>query len=347
MKINSLKDLYDDCNQSVCNPSPIPEEEMKKMDGNTYYVIDKDRYVPSQKYSNVLPAGYYCPDHDDFNGNVFVKRKYKLEKEIYDLPNKIYKKVLNDIRHFWENEELYKKFGNVYKRNILLYSIPGNGKTSFIDIIAKELIEKYDGIVICIETLRNLGNYVEAVTKIREIEPKRKIITIIEDFDKFFEMKEYEKKLLQLLDGSDDFDNIVTIATTNYPETIGTQFTKRPSRFNVVIEYPKPDREVRKCYILKKLEHVLENNSDPSFDEMVERYVNETEGMTFDYLKEFMQGIYVDGLTESEILERIRFSIEQDGKYKITEDTPAKIGFLSGDTKTADASPKKKVGFGA
>lgn len=325
----------------------VMDEVVDRQGGSTYYMVEDNKYIPSKVCANSLPAGFYYPEHDEYNGTLFVAKKNVLEREIYDLPNPIHQKLLDDIRHFWESEKLYKGFGNIYKRNILLYSIPGNGKTSLINLVARELIEKYNGIIICIDTLRNLGDYVNVVTKIREIEPKRKIVTVIEDFDKFFEMKEYQKKLLQILDGSDEFDNIVTIATTNYPESIGTQFTKRPSRFNLVIEYPKPNREVRKCYILKKLENVSVTENTSDFNEMVERYVEETEGMTFDYLKEFMQGIYVDELTEEEILGRIRHSIEKDGKYQITEDTPAKIGFLSGQTASNEAKPKRNVGFGA
>ena len=322
------------------------EEKNNKQRGNTCYTVEQNKYIPSKECTYSLPAGFYNPEHDDYNGTLFALKKNVLEKEIYDLPNPIHQRLLNDIRHFWESEHLYRKFGNVYKRNILLYSIPGNGKTSLINLVARELIEKYNGIIICIDTLRNLGDYVNVVTRIREVEPKRKIVTVIEDFDKFFEVKEVQKKLLQILDGGEEFDNVVTIATTNYPESIGTQFTKRPSRFNVVIEYPKPDREVRKCYILKKLEKTQINVNGKDFDELVERYVNETEGMTFDYLKEFIQGIYVDELSEEEILKRIKHSIEKDGKYQITEDTPSKIGFLSGQTVSNEATPKKSVGFG-
>jgi DNA replication protein DnaC len=70
-----------------------------------------------------------------------------ITKENYGLSTEI----LDDIKRFWESEERYKQFGNVYKRNILLYSLPGNGKTSLINILCHKLIDEHDGVVIFID----------------------------------------------------------------------------------------------------------------------------------------------------------------------------------------------------
>jgi SpoVK/Ycf46/Vps4 family AAA+-type ATPase len=220
----------------------------------------------------------------------------------------------------------------VYKRNILLYSLPGNGKTSLINIICKILIEDYDGVVICIDTTDDLNSYGSCMDRLRSIEPNRKVITLIEDFERLAKDDYYSAMLLQLLDGNAQFDNVVTIATTNYPQILEKRFTCRPSRFNLVIEYKKPTAEIRRAYITNKLSDGGIDVNDETVKKDIERYVTKTEGYTFDFLKEVIQGIYVDGFTEVEIFDRLEELIRKDGQVKITEDSGKKIGFNSGAT---------------
>lgn len=313
-----------------------------------FYDVVGNMYVPSDSYTVTLPAGCYNPDYDEYRRQYYMYKKNMLEKELYNLPNPIHTRILEDLRHFWESEERYRAFGNVYKRNILIYSLPGNGKTSLIRLLTEELINTYNGIVMYIENPRQLRHYPIVMERLRIIEPNRKVVTVIEDFDIFFKNDDLTSHLLNVLDGNSDFDNVVTIATTNYPEKIGEQFTKRPSRFNLVIEYPKPNEETRRCYIIEKLKHLNIECFDEVTKKMVERFVGETKGLTFDYLKEFMQGIFVDELSEEEILERIKNSIENGGKYKISEDKTS-IGFVSGDTNSESSSctsqVRKRIGF--
>ena len=71
---------------------------------------------------------------------------------------------------------------------------------------------------------------------------------------------------------------------------------------------------------------------DEKVQKDIERYVEKTEGYTFDFLKEVIQGIYVDGFTEVEIFDRLEELIKKDGRVKITEEDSKKIGFASGKT---------------
>jgi SpoVK/Ycf46/Vps4 family AAA+-type ATPase len=159
---------------------------------------------------------------------------------------------------------------------------------------------------------------------------------LIEDFERLAKDDYYSAMLLQLLDGNGQFDNVVTIATTNYPQILEKRFTCRPSRFNLVIEYKKPNAETRKAYITNKLCDSGIDVEDKKIQKDIERYVKKTEGYTFDFLKEVIQGIYVDGLTEVQIFDRLEELIKKDGKVQITEDTPKKIGFNSGATESSD-----------
>lgn len=296
----------------------------------TRYRKSGNTYEPITETAEVLPNGFYKPVYDAYNDRIYTVRKEIVMPKLYILPNEIQVGILDDIKKFWESEDRYRKFGQVYKRNILLYSLPGNGKTSLINILCNILISEYNGIVFCIDDVRDLMAYGKTMERVRSIEPNRRVITIIEDFEHFAEDKETSALLLQTLDGNAQFDNVVTIATTNYPEVLEKRFTCRPSRFNLVIEYKKPNAEIRKAFIESKLADGGIDINDENVKQDIERYVKKTEGYTFDFLKEAIQGIYVDGFSEVEIFERLNKLKETDGKVKITEDKNSKIGFNYG-----------------
>lgn len=302
----------------------------------TRYEKNGNIYEPIGVTKEVLPSGFYKPVWDRYNGRFFFTSKEVVMPKLYVLPNDTQISILDDIKRFWKSEERYRQFGQVYKRNILLYSLPGNGKTSLINIICKTLIDDYDGVVICIDNTDELTSYGPCMDRLRSIEPNRRVITLIEDFERLAKDDYYSAMLLQLLDGNSQFDNVVTIATTNYPEILEKRFTCRPSRFNLVIEYKKPDAEVRKAYIENKLSDSGIDIKDTNVKKDIERYVKKTEGYTFDFLKEVIQGIYVDGFTEVELFERLEELIKKDGKVRITEDASKKIGFNSGVTESND-----------
>ena len=263
--------------------------EQEKERNFTRYEKNGNIYEPIGVTKKVLPSGFYKPVWDRYNGRYFFASKEVVMPKLYVLPSDIQLSILNDIKRFWKTEERYRQFGQVYKRNILLYSLPGNGKTSLINIICKTLIEDYDGVVICIDTTDDLNSYGSCMDRLRSIEPNRKVITLIEDFERLAKDDYYSAMLLQLLDGNAQFDNVVTIATTNYPQILEKRFTCRPSRFNLVIEYKKPTAEIRKAYIINKLSDGGIDVNDETVKKDIDRYVAKTEGYTFDFLKEVIQ----------------------------------------------------------
>jgi hypothetical protein len=293
------------------------------------YVKSGNHYQPIGETRDVLPAGFYQPYFDSYHNKAFFSKKDLVMPKLYVLPNEVQTEVLDDIKKFWKSEERYKQFGNVYKRNILLYSLPGNGKTSLITILCNKLIEEYDGIVVFIDNPSALNAYHICMERFRDIEPNRKVITIIEDCERLARDDHYTAMLLQLLDGNTQFDNVVTIATTNYPQILEKRFTCRPSRFNLVIEYKKPNDEVRRAYMTMKLKDAGINVEDSKVKKDIERLVGKTEGYTFDFVKEVVQGIYVDEIDETALFDRLNEIIKKNGKVIISEEKSKKIGFTS------------------
>ena len=309
------------------------KKDSVSFDKYTQYKIGGDGYYPIHATVKRLPAGFYKPARDDYSGEFFLQKKKVITPKLYLLPNEAKDAIVADIQRFWKSEDRYRKFQSVYKRNILLYSIPGNGKTCLINLMCKELIEQYDGVIVCIDTFRELEYYTRVMGRFRQVEPDRKIITIIEDFERLAKDEHYSALLLQILDGNEQLDSVVTIATTNYPENLEKRWTCRPSRFNLVLEYKKPTAKVRKFYIQNKLKDGGIDIESDSVKADIERYVEKSEGFTFDFVKELIQGIYVDDIGEEEMFERIEKARKCNGRYKVTEDDGRKIGFADSDEK--------------
>lgn len=245
----------------------------------------------------VLEPGYYTIDESTSIGMYFVKENVELNK-LYRLPNAATDLVLNDISKFWTLEDVYKKYNRVFRRNYLLYSAPGTGKTSLINLMCAELIEKYNGLVFNLTTGHEIELFPHAVRRIRKIEPDRRIIAIIEDIDTFVKSgTNLNTLILNLLDGNLKLGGVVTIATTNHIELMEGQYTNRPSRFDRVVEFPLPNAESRRMFIEKTVfpEDLKKINIDS--------WIEKTEGFTVDHLNELILLYFVFNHSEEESFE--------------------------------------------
>ena len=245
----------------------------------------------------VLEPGYYSVSSSSQIGMYFVKENVELNK-LYRLPNTATDLVMDDISKFWTLEDVYKKYNRVFRRNYLLYSAPGTGKTSLINLMCEELINKYKGIVFNLTTEAEIEMFPGAVRRIRKIEPNRKIIAIIEDIDTFVKANtSLNTLILNILDGNLKLGGVVTIATTNHIELMEDQYTNRPSRFDRVVEFPLPNAESRRMFIEKTVLPEDLNKID------LDSWVDKTEGFTIDHLNELILLFFVFGHSEEESFE--------------------------------------------
>ena len=278
--------------------------------------------IPVSNTFSRLERGYYSIHFSNQLGMFFTKDKVELNK-LYRLPNAATDLILNDISKFWKSEDVYKKYHRVFRRNYLLYSAPGTGKTSLINLMCEELINVYDGIVFSLTTEEQVEAFPDAVKRIRKIEPERKIIAIIEDIDGFTQASNrLNTLLLNILDGNLKLSGLVTIATTNHIEYLEERYTNRPSRFDRVVEFPLPNAESRKIFIEKTV--LPEDIKRINLDEWVEK----TEGFTIDHINELILLFFVFGHTEEESFETLFGMTKTRGMLKNKSSVNKKeIGF--------------------
>ena len=295
----------------IAGQGPIPEAQEEAMVKALSQWSSVDGcIIPVSNTMPRLEKGYYSINFSNTLGMYFTKETVELNK-LYRLPNTATDLILNDISKFWKSEEVYKKYQRVFRRNYLLYSAPGTGKTSLINLMCQELINEYDGIVFSLTTEQEISAFPEAVRRIRKIEPTRKIIAIIEDIDTFTQCSsQLNTLLLNILDGNLKLSGLVTIATTNHIEYLEERYTNRPSRFDRVVEFPLPNDASRKMFIEATV--LPEDLEKINIDEWVEK----TEGLTIDHINELILLHFVFGHSEEESFETIYAMSKTRGKLK-------------------------------
>ncbi len=204
-------------------------------------------------------------------------------------------KQIEEIREVVElpllKPELFSKVGIEPPKGLLLYGLPGTGKTllakavatstnsTFIEIVASELVQKFIG---------------EGAKLVREVfklaKEKAPSIVFIDEIDALAAERmdigtggerEVQRTLMQLLtemDGFNGLDNVKVIAATNRFDILDPAIL-RPGRFDRLIEVPLPDNTGRKQILQIHSKEMNLKNVD--FNNLVEK----TDGMSGAELK--------------------------------------------------------------
>jgi len=268
------------------------EEPKEKVKYNEW-INDGDQYFPAKdtKICKRLDPGHYSIK---LSNNQFscVKKKVSTD-EIYVLPNDIVNVLVKGISTFWDNKDLFAQYGITHKRGVMLAGDPGNGKTSIIHQLTEEVIAR-GGIVFSVKSISELNFLLDFVHAfLREIEPDTPIMTVIEDIDSLVSTN--ESLLLNFLDGEDQFEHNVVVATTNRLHELN-DLLMRPSRFDETFIIESPSSEVREVFLIKK---------GVSSDEIAE-WVDKSKGLSMAELKELFVAVKLLGKTLSDAVDQMK-----------------------------------------
>lgn len=275
-----------------------------------------DIFFGATETFDVIPAGFYtCRNHPSLG---FYLAQQKLETDgVLDLPDTAVNKIVSEFEAFWKLRPEFVKRKFLQKRGYLLHGPPGSGKSMCINILVRKLISDHNGIVIMGE---HPGLITGCLRLIRQIETERPIIVILEDFDALVE-KTDETAFLSLLDGEAQVNDIVFVASTNYPERLDARFVDRPSRFDTIQYVGMPSAKAREAYLRQK---------EPSLtDADIKEWVRLSDGFSIAHLKEMIIAVccFKQGLRS--VVERLE---EMHERKPTSEDNPDKkqtAGFLS------------------
>jgi SpoVK/Ycf46/Vps4 family AAA+-type ATPase len=136
----------------------------------------------------------------------------------------------------------------------------------------------------------------ECLKKLRDVEPERPVVVILEDLDAIIS-ENGESQTLALLDGEKSIDNVVFIATTNYPENLDGRVVNRPSRFDRVIKIDMPSNKAREYYLKERF--------DLSKEELAS-WVAASKGFSLAHLKELAISVKCFGNPFEAEVERLK-----------------------------------------
>lgn len=249
-------------------------------------------WTPINRTARKLPSGVYRLEQVD--GRTVIYPANIVTDKLVRFPDTKSDFVIDEIFKFWKSPERFERLGYAYRRGFLLWGDAGSGKTSVVKVVTNEMVSR-GGVVVMGDCHPEI--LVTALAEIRMVEPERPLVVIMEDIDAIIE-RYCESTVLALLDGEYSIDNVVFIATTNYPEKLDKRVVNRPSRFDRVVKIGMPSEAARRIY-LKSRELELS-------DKELDRWVKETEGLSIAHIKELICDVYCFENPFDEELKRIR-----------------------------------------
>jgi len=278
MDVGSLEEFIDDthCIVSTAN-------------GPEYYVnvmsfVDKDQLEPGSSilmhHKNLSVIGMLGDEVDPL---VNVMKVDKAPTETYSDIGGLEDQIM-EMKEAVElpltHPELYEDVGIKPPKGVILYGVPGTGKTllakavaaetsaTFLRVVGSELIQKYlgDGPKLVREMFRVAQEHSPSIIFIDEIDA---VATKRYDTTSGGE-KEIQRTMLELLnqlDGFDDRGEVKVIMATNRMESLDPAMI-RPGRIDRKIEFPLPDEKTkRKIFQIQTARMTL--SDDVSLEEFV------------------------------------------------------------------------------
>lgn len=199
------------------------------------------------------------------------------------LPSNLKIELKSLIENFLASKDFYAKSRIPWKRGVLLFGQPGNGKTSII----RTIISEYDFKPVTFtpgvrpESLRDAFAYAE------EQSPS---LLYIEDLDSLVETGLDISTFLNLLDGISAKNGLLVVATANNIKKLQANITRRPSRFDRKFEIPSPNQEMAYIYLKRWFGNIIDNKKCRELAKLAVEY-----DLSYAYLKD----LYISSMFEA------------------------------------------------
>jgi hypothetical protein len=267
--------------------SPLPFIEL--------YVEEK-RIKLAQSFFSQLEEQVSGIQHQVFSGSGrFMSVDENIGWTDIVLKPRIKETIIYNTSGLFSKKDLFKEKGIPLKRGLLFYGPPGNGKTMVGKILAREVEANFIWVTpkdLTDAPSRNMANIYSFA---RLLAPT---IVFFEDIDLIGGEDRFGKsfpsilgELLNQLDGFDSNHGVITIATTNNIEILDKALANRPGRFDIRIEFPNPDYQLR----LAILKRYMQNHPvAPGLN--LECLARKSEGLSCAHIKEIITRALILGL---------------------------------------------------
>jgi len=262
-----------------------------------------------------------------------------VDKNAFDrivLDNELLEDIKTDITNFLDNYSLYKnKLKIPWKRGYMLIGPPGVGKTLLIKCIrdyfgfstvpVNKLIDHHGDIML---SSLSESSYLESCYLEDNPFP---IMVIMEDVDKFIAgqgsadgSRDYATvslhSVLKAMDGIEEVNNVIIMATTNYGNLLSEALINRPGRFDRVFKIDLPSEE----NIIRFL-----NKHDMQFCGItIEDVTKKLSGCSTAFVEEFVKSMKMTFKTNVFNVEQVDSILTRIHKHtQSIKDLSKKIGF--------------------
>ena len=274
----------------------------------TQYKSANGIYIPTYRTVACLPPDVYTIVGTD-DGHAFARHELTSDVLVH-LPDSKSVEVIEEIERFWGLKDRFSEFGFSHRRGFLLWGPAGSGKTVTV-ALALQGIARLGGVGFLVT---DPPYDARALMKFRMIEPDRPVVLIFEDIDAII-ARNGEAEVLALLDGELAINNVVNIATTNYPENLDGRVVNRPSRFDKVVKIDVPSAESRRAYLKTRIPKMPEEELDV--------WIEQTNRFSVAHLKELIVSVQILGHDLNDEIKRLR---SMSHPPKSTQDKRAGFG---------------------
>jgi hypothetical protein len=207
----------------------------------------------------------------------------RIAKDDVILPGGVLERIERHTVRFSEHVDELRRLGRSLKRGVLLFGLPGTGKT----LTLMYLVGRMPGRTVILVTGRGLG-LIETVAKMaRQLAPA---MIVLEDVDLVAEERTMPGRsgsvlfeLLNEMDGLRDDQDVIFVLTTNRPDILEPALAARPGRVDLAVELPLPDGDGR-----RRLVELYSRGLDVSAVD-APALVERTEGASPAYIKELLR----------------------------------------------------------
>ncbi|TAQ87099.1 hypothetical protein B7494_g4563 [Chlorociboria aeruginascens] len=196
--------------------------------------------------------------------------------------------IVDDVMGFFDGQQRYQEFGVPWKRGVIFYGPPGNGKTISTKALMHDISKRSSpGIeslyVKSFKTFQGPEYGIRQIfLKARQMAP---CLLIFEDIDSLVDST-VRSYFLNEVDGLESNHGILMIGSTNHLERLDPGIAKRPSRFDRKYFFDSPNRDERVQYCEYWRNKLKENKKIEFPREMSERIADLTDKFSFAYMKE-------------------------------------------------------------
>jgi GTPase SAR1 family protein len=257
--------------------------------------------VPKQLLTDAIPAGLYSLFMDR-EGEFYLCKKEVNTDGLFNLNDPNIERIRREVSDFRKSKKKYKEYEVIYKRGMLLYGPPGNGKSALVNQFVEQAVNEGDVVV----SLNGVPAMWSAFLNIvRHNEPERFILGVCEDIDKYRD----DPDLTHFLEGDSTVENTMFLCTTNYPELMPERLIRRPGRLDTLLRVGNPPPEVRYRYLVTKV-HRFSKRLNSRLEEELNDWVEQTEGFSLAEIKESIIAKEVLGYSIQELKDRRNMSLE-------------------------------------